>query len=167
MELLILSDTHGKRNRVREVLERTNPDAVLFLGDGLRDVENAGLSCPLYAVRGNCDWTTFADAPEERLEIFGGVRVFLTHGHRYGVKSGPGAALAAAARQNADVLLYGHVHDPHEEWLQKGTETAAGPLSKPLLVACPGSLGEPRRGAPSFATLTVRNGVPLIGFGTL
>ncbi len=167
MELLILSDTHGKRSRVREVLEKSRPDALLFLGDGLRDVESAELPCPLFAVRGNCDWTAFADAPEERLETFGGVRVFLTHGHRYGVKSGPGAALAAAVRQNADVLLYGHVHEPHEEWLPAGTDTAAGPLQKPLLVVCPGSLGAPRSGEPSFATLTIRNGTPLVGFGNL
>lgn len=167
MELLILSDTHGKRGRVREVLEKTKSDAVLFLGDGLRDMESADLACPLYAVRGNCDFTLFADAPDERLEVFGGVRVLMMHGHRYGIKSGPGAALAAAMQQRADVLLYGHVHDPHEEWLPAGTETAAGPLPKPLLVVCPGSLGEPRRGEPSFATLTVRDGVPLIGFGTL
>ena len=167
MELLILSDTHGKSRRVREALEKSRPDAVLFLGDGLRDMANADLPCPLYAVRGNCDWTVFADAPEERLEVFGGVRVFMTHGHRYGVKNGPGAALTAAARQNADVLLYGHVHETHEEWLPAGTETGEGLLRKPLLVVCPGSLGEPRRGDPSFATLTVRHGVPLIGFGTL
>ena len=167
MTLLILSDTHGKRSRVTEVLAKTRPDGVIFLGDGLRDAETAVMDCPLYAVRGNCDWSGFYDAPEERLELFGGVRVLLMHGHRYGVKSGLGAAVAAAARQGADVLLYGHVHEPHEEWLPVGTETAAGPLQKPLLVACPGSLGEPRHGAPAFATLTVRQGTPLLGFGTL
>ena len=42
-----------------------------------------------------------------------------------------------------------------------------GRLEKPLLVVCPGSLGEPRDRTPTFATLTVRENGILAGLGKL
>ena len=40
-----------------------------------------------------------------------GRRLLLMHGHTRFVKSGPGAAVAAAREARADVLLFGHTHD--------------------------------------------------------
>ena len=36
MTLLILSDSHGRPDRIEEALRRVKPDGLLFAGDGLR-----------------------------------------------------------------------------------------------------------------------------------
>ena len=42
-KLLVLSDSHGARGAIERILnkEQNNVDAVIFLGDGLRDLEQA------------------------------------------------------------------------------------------------------------------------------
>ncbi|MBQ3483145.1 MAG: YfcE family phosphodiesterase [Clostridia bacterium] len=167
MEFLIVSDTHGRADRLAEVLARTRADVLLFLGDGLRDLNTVPAHFTVRAVRGNCDWMSHDDAPGLRIEDFGTTRIFLTHGHRYGVKGGFETAAEAAAKAGADVLLYGHTHRPLERMLRAGERVGDTVLEKPLLVLCPGSLGEPPDGKPSFATLTLCSSGLLAGFGTL
>ncbi|MBE6595454.1 MAG: YfcE family phosphodiesterase [Ruminococcaceae bacterium] len=168
MNILIASDSHGRADRLGEAVRRAGADVLLFLGDGLRDLFVLPDAMTVRAVRGNCDFFGAGDVPLTRLEIFGKYRVFLTHGHTFSVKSGPGAAVLAAARADADVLLYGHTHVPYECTLPAGTPLADGStLQRPLLVVCPGSVGEPQRGEPTFATLTLRDNGILAGFGKL
>ena len=169
MELLVVSDTHGRSDRLEEVLRRTGTDTLLFLGDGLRDldvIDEARVT--VRAVRGNCDWFSAAAAPQLRLEIFGAYRILMMHGHTAGVKASLAVAIDTALDNEADVLLYGHTHEPFEKMLLPDTVLENGRvLKKPLLIVCPGSLGEPRRGAPTFATLTIRANGILAGFGQL
>lgn len=170
MVLLVASDTHGHADRLLTAVSRVRPAAVLFLGDGLSDLSVLPSELPVRAVRGNCDFFG-REFPTCRLEVFGQTRIFLTHGHTLGVKGGPEHALAAALSENADILLYGHTHVPFEKNLLPGTEIFCNgrmeKLTRPLLILCPGSLGEPRNGAPSFATLTLRPDGILPGFGEL
>ena len=59
MEFLIFSDSHGRKQAMEEAFRRQIrlPDAVLFLGDGLRDLDANDFSpSTLFAVRGNCDF---------------------------------------------------------------------------------------------------------------
>lgn len=165
MNLLVVSDTHGRADRLAEVVVRTRPGVLLFLGDGLRDLARADLgTVAVRAVRGNCDLCG-AEIPLTRTEIFGKYRVFLTHGHRFGVKSSIEALVATAAADGADALLYGHTHIPFAAVLPEGGTYGGVRLAKPLAVLCPGSLGEPRGGVPTFGTLELReNGIlPAIG----
>ena len=171
MTLLILSDSHGRPDRITEAIRRVRPDGILFAGDGLRDLAYAELPCPLWAVRGNCDWLTSPvivggsplEAEEEALVTPEGIRILLTHGHRYGVKSGLGAAIARAEVQKADVLIYGHTHLPAELHLSPDAPADYG-VRAPLTVFNPGSIGDR---AASFGTLTIRGGQMLFGHGTL
>ena len=60
-KLLVLSDSHGGRTAIERVLmkESKNIDALIFLGDGLRDLELALTLYPklrAYSVAGNCDY---------------------------------------------------------------------------------------------------------------
>ena len=60
-KLLVLSDSHGARDAIKRILnkEQNNVDAVIFLGDGLRDLEQALAFFPhlrVYSVAGNCDY---------------------------------------------------------------------------------------------------------------
>lgn len=166
MDILIVSDTHGRRDRLSEVLRRNGAGVLLFLGDGLRDLEVVPEEVTVRAVRGNCDFTG-RDVPEVRVENFGTCRIFMTHGHRFGVKGSLVSATLAAVEADADILLYGHTHVPFGRILPAGFEIGGRILQKPLQVFCPGSLGEPRDGVPAFGTLTLRNGVPLFGRGQL
>ena len=165
MDFLIISDTHGRADRVQELLQRSRADVLLFLGDGLRDLSLVPDEITLRTVRGNCDFFGLSDVPDERLEVFGATRIFMTHGHRYHVKSGLGAALSAAIARDADVLLFGHTHRAEILQFSAGDELVGTILQKPLTVLNPGSLGQPPDGKPTFGTLTVRPGgiLPSIG----
>ena len=155
MNVLIFSDSHGRGYLISEIMEKqiTPPDAVVFLGDGLRDLESADTgSAELYCVRGNCDFAAFGE-DEEQTVILGGLRVFMTHGHRYSVKNGYGLAIAKAVSRGVDVLLFGHTHLPYYQCIEKGSEICGRTLERDLHVFNPGSLRE-----GSFGTLTVRGG---------
>ncbi len=164
MELLVLSDLHGKDARLRTVLSRTRSsvDAVCFLGDGLRGILWEPLSpLTLYAVRGNCDWSADPDEiPEEQLLSLAGHRILLTHGHRMGVKSGTAPLAVYAASVGADIVLYGHTHTAREERYPAGSVLGGVTLARPLYLFNPGSLGE-----GSFGRLLLRGDTVLFSTG--
>ncbi len=176
MTLLILSDSHGRPDYVAEAIRRTCPDGILFAGDGLRDLAYCDLStaleaCPLWAVKGNCDWMmtpliiggSALEPNDEELITVAGIRILLMHGHKYGVKGGLGTAVAHAVKRDADVLVFGHTHTPIELHLSPD-RTYDFSVTKPLTVFNPGSLGDR---SPSFGTLTIRDGRMLFGHGEL
>jgi putative phosphoesterase len=174
--LLILSDSHGRPDRIREAVSRVRPDGILFAGDGLRDLTVCDLpalaeGCPLWAVAGNCDWLSslvvngrLLEPEQEELVTVEGVRILLLHGHKYGVKGGLGQAVARAVQRNADVLVFGHTHIPLELHLRPDSDRSDFSVTKPLTVFNPGSLGD--RNA-SFGTLTLRDGQMLFGHGSV
>ena len=172
MTLLILSDSHGRPDRIDEALRRVKPDGLLFAGDGLRDLTYREIPCPFWAVAGNCDWIStpliinggLLEPETEELVTLEGIRILLIHGHKYGVKSGLGQAVARAVQRDADVLVFGHTHIPLELRLSPDSGRADFSVTKPLTVFNPGSLGD--RNA-SFGTLTVRGGQILFGHGEL
>ena len=172
MTLLILSDSHGRPDRVEEAIRRVKPDGLLFAGDGLRDLTYREIPCPFWAVVGNCDWIStplivnggLLEPETEELITLEGVRILLVHGHKYGVKGGLGHAVARAVQRNADVLIFGHTHTPLELHLHPDRGRADLAVTKPLILFNPGSLGD--RDA-SFGTLTIRGGQVLLGHGTL
>lgn len=175
MTILVLSDTHGMTDRVQEVLSRhTRSDALLFLGDGIRDLPDEVYSHPTRlfgGVRGNCDFFSPSHAKysfsDELLLNVDAYTVMMMHGHRHSVKSGTDAAIRYAASRGADILLYGHTHIPEERYLPEGSEIGGIRLKKPLHVFNPGSLGYPPDGVPSFGVIEIRNGRLLFSHGTL
>lgn len=142
MRLLVVSDSHGRDWRLRAALE-AHPEinGWIHLGDGLREAFRLAeeFPAPLYAVRGNCDFWQPELPPELREETFGGKRVLFTHGHLYGVKYGLYRVTAAARERGADILLFGHTHQPLNEY------------DNGLYVLNPGSLGE----AGTYALLDI------------
>ncbi|MGI6268940.1 MAG: metallophosphoesterase family protein [Candidatus Howiella sp.] len=112
MRILVVSDSHGRISALREVLELHGARDVIFLGDGLRDVEEMEALYPdrrFYKVAGNCDFG--ANEPTTGHLELAGRRIFYTHGHAYYVKHGLGEFKAAARRAGADIALYGHTHE--------------------------------------------------------
>lgn len=75
---VILSDTHGRSDLVDEVLNRQIhvPDAILFSGDGIRDIAHLMDSRSIFAVLGNNDLSYRVDS------LFGGYpHIFATRTH--------------------------------------------------------------------------------------
>ena len=97
MKLLILSDTHRSLGFAYDAIEKEHPDAVVHLGDHLTDAEDLSFACQepdFYYVPGNCDYAP--TVPQSLTLELDGVRIFVTHGHLYGVKRDL-TALAGAA----------------------------------------------------------------------
>ena len=98
MKILVFSDSHRALGTMYDAIERLRPDAVLHLGDHL----------DFYHVPGNCDF--FTSAPPSLTVSLDGVRIFLTHGHLFGVKSGLTRLTLEARRVGAQLALFGHTH---------------------------------------------------------
>lgn len=144
MKLLVFSDSHRALSGMRDAVESQRPDYVIHLGDLERDAQLLAQEYPTLAVTGvpgNCDG--FATAPLQRLVSYGNVSILMSHGHIWSVKSGYGAAIAAARTSRADILLFGHTHVPCCVRQEDG-----------LWVVNPGSI----RDSGSYAVITIANG---------
>ena len=119
MRLLVLSDSHGRPSHLLAAVEaEPKAELIYFLGDGERDLEMAGLCHPdlnVIAVRGNCDWGS--DLPARDIRTAGGIRVLATHGYAERVKYGPAELEMAAADVKADLILFGHTHEPYNQYV--------------------------------------------------
>lgn len=146
MRILVVSDSHGDAYALERAVD-AQPTArvVIHLGDGAREAADAAEMFPdrtFYQVRGNCDWSGSCDAPYTRQETLGGKSVFFTHGHLYDVKMGLYRAVCAARERKADILLFGHTHEPLEEY------------DEGLYILNPGSLSR-GRGAGTYGILDI------------
>lgn len=117
MKLLVLSDSHAALSFMRRCIDGVQPDAVIHLGDHYDDgaaMAEEYSRIPFYQVPGNCDaHRCFIPDPETRLEILGGVRILMTHGHRHHVKQTLLRLLADARASRAALVLFGHTHSPY------------------------------------------------------
>lgn len=114
MKIIVFSDSHGVPYAMKRAMEQhSDADLFLHLGDGCREFENLcrEYSLPGQAVRGNCDMGAF-DTPVTRTLEMAGCRIFLTHGHEFGVKYTLTDLLAAGKREGAHLILFGHTHNP-------------------------------------------------------
>lgn len=163
MEILIFSDSHGALSSMRRVIE-AHPGAthILFCGDGIKDITALEKDFPkrvFLSVKGNCDaWFSPGECPTERLFTLGGLRILMMHGHTHGVKGSYGVAASYAAKEGADILLFGHTHLPFEGGLSV--------KEKRVHLFNPGSIGE-RGGDASYGVLTVRENGYLFSHGHL
>lgn len=114
MKILVLSDSHSGMSFMRRCIDAIKPDVLIHLGDYFDDAETIHeeyTNIPMYQVPGNCDrYRTPIWATEILIQPIGGVRFYLTHGHRHQVKMGTGALLRAAREAQVDIVLYGHTH---------------------------------------------------------
>lgn len=135
MRIGIMGDTHGSSFSIQQAVAAADPvDFWLHTGDFYRDAMllSAFTGLSVTAVAGNCDGRSEAK-PDEFIEVEG-YRIWLTHGHRYGVKSGLNELCDWARRYEADIVVFGHTH-------QAEILNEAG-----LLLLNPGSAAMPRQG---------------------
>lgn len=111
IKLGILSDTHGDfQTSYRAVEMMGGIDYLLHAGDYITDAEDLArcLSVPVFSVLGNCDFGRLGSV--EKLFELGGYRIWLTHGHLYGVKSGLQKLSRQAKKYGVHLVVYGHTH---------------------------------------------------------
>ena len=118
MKFIVFSDSHGDVDHMIRAVRLESPSLCFFLGDGEYDLtrlQRRFPSLPVNAVRGNCDLRS--TLPRALTCAAGGVRIFATHGHLYSVKHDPiyRELCEAALAENADVVLFGHTHQPFRD----------------------------------------------------
>lgn len=148
MKILLVSDTHGRDLNLESVLEEEQPDFLCHMGDleGSEDYIREIAQCPVAMVSGNNDfWTDLSAELTFELE---GFRIFMTHGHAYYVNMGLDRLRYAGYEKGADIVLFGHTHQP-VLW-----------ADEVLFIANPGSLSYPRQPGrnPSYMILTLEKG---------
>jgi len=114
MRILVCSDSHGRRDRLVLALEQQlGAEILVFLGDGAADAafffREPGRQA--YLVRGNCDGYS-CELPLWREFDVLGKKIFCTHGHAAGAKFGLDGLLRAGRERGADLVLFGHTHEP-------------------------------------------------------
>ena len=151
LDIVVFSDSHGNTARMRDVIGSTGADVVIHLGDGANDfaaVEETDRRRRIYiGVRGNCDIFS-ADLPLSREFVFLSTRFLIMHGHTFGVKHDTEVIEALAVERKADIVMYGHTHEPEDSYIPGTRER------KPMRVLNPGSIGD--RLHPTYATVTLR-----------
>jgi putative phosphoesterase len=164
MKCLCFSDSHGSYHYIRAALNKhLDAEVVFYLGDGLRDIEDFVLdrSRAWFAVQGNCDYSALLGEifvkKTDSITIMG-KRIFLTHGDLYGVKYGLDGVKKLAIDQNADLVLFGHTHQPLEKYIS--TDEGGFYLFNP------GSIGGGYGGA-SYGIINITDKGILLSHGSL
>ena len=134
MKILVVSDTHRKDDNLKLVLSEECPlDMLIHLGDAegsehfIPDWVNP--ECRMEMVLGNNDF--FSRLDREREIDIAGHKVFITHGHYYGVSMGPEGLVDEAKSRGCDIAMYGHTHRPFLDVIDGVTVLNPGSLSYP------------------------------------
>ena len=114
--ILVLSDSHRGMSFMRWCANTLRPDAIVHLGDFFDDgdeLREEFRHIPMYQVAGNCDWYSAPPGAREILiDRVCGVDLYMTHGHRHGVKSTTERLISDARTAKVQAALYGHTHIP-------------------------------------------------------
>ena len=150
---LLISDSHGQNDEMIAVLEHfSDVDAIFHMGDiaNSKYLITNNKKCLSYIVRGNTDHDY--DLPEQVAIDFAGKRILATHGHRYVDYGGIDSLVYFGEENNADVVLFGHIHKPVFMKVETGSK-------KELIICNPGSISRPRQQdrEKTFAVLTVQD----------
>jgi len=153
LKLIVISDTHGEKSWVQKAVEE-NCDAgiIIHCGDFASDLEIvSAMPIEAISVAGNVLDLRRAqlmpdDRMEERILVYEGVRILLTHGHRYDVKNTLNKLYYRAQEAQADLVLFGHTH--------AALNLAHGGIT----FLNPGSPARPRGGKPSYGIVKISEG---------
>jgi uncharacterized protein len=109
MKLVIVSDSHGSREEIRELQEkyRNKVDALIHCGDSELAADEAAIN-DYIIVRGNCDMES--KFPNQVVEEIKGRKIFVTHGHLYNIKMSLMNLQYKAKENMADFVFFGHSH---------------------------------------------------------
>lgn len=144
-KVLIVSDSHGLTKELRVIRERhlDEVDLMIHCGDSELSPDDQAISGYL-TVMGNCDFG--GGYPLETISEVAGLKFFITHGHRYSVKSSLMNLKYKAQEVSANIVCFGHSH-------VLGAEVIDG-----VLFLNPGSIRLPReRFEKTYIILNLKN----------
>ena len=129
MKILVFSDSHGHCDRMinvtKEFISKNNIlNYIIHLGDLVQDakyLQERFPDIPVLYVYGNCDYSVNRSDDEKEYEL-GGKKFFILHGHTRNVKFSPDTLKTLAEQKKYDIILYGHTHEPKEDYISNGTE---------------------------------------------
>lgn len=124
-----MSDSHGLTKEVAQIVHRYDVEQKIHCGDFCVDAHTPPFAT-IIKVRGNCDFAL--DVPTKKALDWLGLKVVLVHGHKHRVKQSPLSLMHLAEQERAQVVLFGHSHQP-TSFMEKG-----------VLYINPGSLYQPR-----------------------
>lgn len=144
MLIAVVSDIH-RSNRHIEMIKNMikKADVLLNLGDNVEDGEELAQSFKgeTYIVKGNCDFSHVY--PSDRLIELNGKKIFMTHGHLYGVKISMNSIYYKGKEVGADVVVFGH---SHMGGIEQGSD---------MILMNPGSPSLPRLGKGTIGFLEI------------
>jgi putative phosphoesterase len=129
-KVLIVSDSHGLTTELEMIRARhlDEVDLMIHCGDSELPPDDKAITGFL-TVLGNCDYSGF---PLETVAEVAGRKIFITHGHKYSVKTSLINIRYKAQEADADIVCFGHSHI-------LGAEAIGG-----MLFLNPGSIRLPR-----------------------
>jgi uncharacterized protein len=140
MRILVIGDSHGDFEMIEKAVESSMPiDILIHTGDCAKDIlscERGKWNFRVVSVLGNCDLYhddgRIGSIKSEEIVEAGGKRIFVTHGHKYGVKSDFNKIYYRALELGADIAVFGHSH------------LAMATMVDDVLLFNPGSCSTPR-----------------------
>lgn len=145
MKIGVLGDSHRNKEDIDRAIERLKEvDLIIHTGDMITDAQyiTDKYHIQVVGVKGNCD--IYNKGQEEIICEIGSKRIYVCHGHQYGVKSTLRIIASKGKAQNADVVIFGHTHIPFHEKLDN------------LHLLNPGSIALPRGlSQKSFALMEI------------
>lgn len=141
--IFAFSDIHEGTLPPRLISVAEESDYVFFLGDGAARTGDLALHKGFFAVKGNCDYLPL---PEETVTEVEGVKILLTHGHSYGVKTDLLSLALRAEELGCRLVYFGHTHVA--EITEHGSVTLVNP----------GSITHPAFGTPTYAFTVITEG---------
>lgn len=146
MKILVISDSHGRNDDVKGVIEQVGKiDMLIHCGDIERgdDYISALVDCPVHMVSGNNDYNL--ELPMQDIFEIGNYKVMVTHGHYYYVNAGVSRLEEYALENGIDIVMYGHTHVPYIE------------IGSEVTILNPGSISYPRQEGrkPTFLLMEI------------
>lgn len=111
MKILVIGDTHGKLNKVRDIFPKlTDIDLIAHTGDYIYDGKDLAeeFHIPVVAVKGNCDGS-YSSNDFEIIEAECG-NIMVVHGHMHGVDYDLQKLMYKAEENDCMAVLFGHTH---------------------------------------------------------
>ena len=130
MKILVFSDSHRDVESMSLVTKKEKPETIIHLGDNAGDAQLLQEQFPkikIEYIRGNTDFAE--DCLSENHLLLQNKLIFITHGHKYNVKWSKKEIKQKGLEDNADIVLFGHTHEPYLK------------IYKGMWVMNPGSIG--------------------------
>lgn len=151
MKILVIGDTHGKLNMVRDIWSKLRDiDLVIHTGDYCSDARalEKELHVPFAYVSGNCDGSRGSNSCSSSGGDFAIVetecgRILVTHGHNEDVKFSLQNLVYKTLENDCIAAVFGHTHKA----LSTETEAGFGSLRHTVRLVNPGSLTLPKDGS--------------------